>query len=1004
MLSDLYPTDADENYYKQVMQMYTKHKGTIYAVEHNIFTPSGNDNPIKSAYENDGLIDTKLAPAKNHLISNYAQGTTIDGDIIVGQGIGENNAKDYADTNNAYNDTLNGTDNNDLIFGERGDDTLNGNGGDDVMYGKEGADTLAGGSGFDTYHVNSGDIIQDSDGLGKVLFKNGKGSSVELTGGILDRKKSTKNQKVYVSEDGKTTYKLDTVRNTLTVNDDLIIKNFDKEEDSLGIRLRDNQGQDVVFVVDTTGSMGDDIALVKSQANSIIDSLFQQGDETVNSRVAVVGYNDPSTQTVQSFTHNKAEALLAINALGASGGGDFPEMVYSGLLRALNGGAGTWREDAAARRIFLFGDAPGKDKELLSDVLALAEGIGLSTKSLQSMAVNNTVTKTDAVFTAEKTAAPFNIEIYTIAIDGNATTVSDFQELAEETGGLSFNAQNNSDIAKILFDAVNTGTDADDVIEGNEDDNDLVGRAGNDLLKGGKGNDSLEGGEGDDTYVFNRGDGKDIIFDQHGVDTIKFGEGISASDIVVKYEDDNIMLSFKYDEDQATQSRDGITIKNAIRDHNAIERSVFFNGDIFTIEELANHAPELATPVENIDLVNIREIDGSIDANDVDGDALTYTITSNVTHGELHVDEEGNWHYEAEPSYNGEDSAVITVDDGNGATVEKNLNFSRQGYIYEGSDLVINDSDGDSLSLEHINKSDLDFEQSGNDMLIRIQSDDATITLKDYFKDADSGVDTLLTKQGSISLHKDVIESSNSFCFFFGYNNSSNSDADTLIEGSRFRDYLESGSGNDILFGSSRSDTLYGNDGDDLLTGNEGRDKLHGGEDNDNLYGGRGRDSLYGQDGNDTLIGSKDRDYLEGGLGNDTYMFEKGDGVDTIQDSEPSRSFLWWNIKKPDGGEDTVAFGESVNKEDISFYEKRGDLYLQYSDNDSIIIKDQDKKESQIEKVQLSDGNYLNHEDLDLVVQQINAYAKEKDMHRIDNDDIRGNDQMMQIITSAWQQ
>jgi VCBS repeat-containing protein len=418
--------------------------------------------------------------------------------------------------------------------------------------------------------------------------------------------------------------------------------------------------------------------------------------------------------------------------------------------------------------------------------------------------------------------------------------------------------------------------------------------------------------------------------------------------------------------------------------------------------EAVNDAPELQTPVENIDLVNIREVDGTIEASDVDGNSLTYTVTSNVSHGELSVDQEGNWHYRADAHYNGSDGATITIDDGNGGVVEKILNFSREGYIYEGDDLVINDGNGDSLSLEHINKSDLDFDQSGNDMLIHVQSDNATITLKDYFKDADKGVDTLLTKQGAISLHKDVIESSNSFCFFFGYNNSSNSDTDTLIEGSRFRDYLESGKGNDILFGSLRSDTLYGNDGDDLLIGNSGNDKLYGEVGNDELFGGSGRDRLYGGAGDDFLIGGQGKDYLEGGLGNDTYMFEKGDGVDTVYDSEPSTRFLWWNIEKPDGGEDTVLFGDSVSKEDISFYEKNGDLYLQYSEDDHIIIQNQDKKESQIEKVQLSNGNYLSHEDIELVIQNIHAYAQDNGIHRINNDTIRKNEELMQIVQSAW--
>lgn len=66
-LFDLYPIDANENYYKEVMQMYAIRKNIIYDVEHNTFKPSGNNNPIKSAYENDGLINTKLAPAKEYL-------------------------------------------------------------------------------------------------------------------------------------------------------------------------------------------------------------------------------------------------------------------------------------------------------------------------------------------------------------------------------------------------------------------------------------------------------------------------------------------------------------------------------------------------------------------------------------------------------------------------------------------------------------------------------------------------------------------------------------------------------------------------------------------------------------------------------------------------------------------------------------------------------------------------------------------------------------------------
>ena len=122
----------------------------------------------------------------------------------------------------------------------------------------------------------------------------------------------------------------DSVRITDTVNsrDDIdILNNVEKAvftDKTVNLRL----GLDIAFVVDTTGSMGDDIATVKASANSIVNAVF---DSALNSRIAVVGYNDPSTSTFLSFTDQssiddrKIAAINAINSLSANGGGDFPE-------------------------------------------------------------------------------------------------------------------------------------------------------------------------------------------------------------------------------------------------------------------------------------------------------------------------------------------------------------------------------------------------------------------------------------------------------------------------------------------------------------------------------------------------------------------------------------------------------------------------------------------------------------------------------------------------------
>ncbi len=60
---------------------------------------------------------------------------------------------------------------------------------------------------------------------------------------------------------------------------------------------------------------------------------------------------------------------------------------------------------------------------------------------------------------------------------------------------------------------------------------------------------------------------------------------------------------------------------------------------------------------------------------------------------------------------------------------------------------------------------------------------------------------------------------------------------------------------------------------------------LTGTSSNDTLTGSAGDDQLLGLDGNDTLKGGRGDDSLNGGLGADTYLFQLGDGGDTIRDT-----------------------------------------------------------------------------------------------------------------------
>ncbi|GAB6069162.1 hypothetical protein JCM30760_02590 [Thiomicrorhabdus hydrogeniphila] len=421
----------------------------------------------------------------------------------------------------------------------------------------------------------------------------------------------------------------------------------------------------------------------------------------------------------------------------------------------------------------------------------------------------------------------------------------------------------------------------------------------------------------------------------------------------------------------------------------------------FSIEAV-NDAPIVTTESESFTLTNIRDVGGRIEASDVDGDSLLYSVQGSPENGSLVIDENGYWNYRADASFNGDDSAVIMIDDGNGGNVTTTLNFTVEGYQYEGQDLIINDnSGGDTLVMNGVEKRDLQFSRQGDALSIRVR-DEATVTLSNYFVDVLSGVEEIVTDQGSISLAKDVITQMTPWDWWtFGDDGVNN-----LIDGSSYSDWIFGGNQSDVLLGSSGSDDIsgfggndtiiggngrdyiYGDSGDDNLYGDNQADYLYGGQGSDTLVGGSGNDQLYAQNGNDLLVGGTGQDILKGGNGDDVYGFTKGDGIDLIRDT---------------GGFDTIQFGEGVGKEDISFFMQNARLYLQYSDTDSVTIAGQSKDDNQIERIELNDGSYMTNADIDLIVQQMSAFASEKGIWKPDNNDIRNNEQMMQIVTSGWQ-
>lgn len=113
---------------------------------------------------------------------------------------------------------------------------------------------------------------------------------------------------------------------------------------------------------------------------------------------------------------------------------------------------------------------------------------------------------------------------------------------------------------------------------------------------------------------------------------------------------------------------------------------------------------------------------------------------------------------------------------------------------------------------------------------------------------------------------------------------------DDKLNGHGGDDVLLGGAENDTMFGGTGGDSLYGEDGNDWLQGGDGsgidgNDALFGGAGDDWLWGEEGDDTLSGSDGDDVLVAGSGSDTLAGGDGLDLYVYNLGDGVDTLVDA-----------------------------------------------------------------------------------------------------------------------
>ena len=118
---------------------------------------------------------------------------------------------------------------------------------------------------------------------------------------------------------------------------------------------------DIVFTVDATSSMSDEIHFLKSELLDVIDRI-EETNEAIEYRTGSVFYRDTRDDyitRVSPLSDNKEAVIDFVKEQNASGGGDKPEALEQALEATLNL---NWGKDAL-KLVFLILDAPPHEDE-----------------------------------------------------------------------------------------------------------------------------------------------------------------------------------------------------------------------------------------------------------------------------------------------------------------------------------------------------------------------------------------------------------------------------------------------------------------------------------------------------------------------------------------------------------------------------------------------------------------------------------------------------------------
>ncbi len=690
---------------------------------------------------------------------------------------------------------------------------------------------------------------------------------------------------------------------------------------------------------------------------------FGDGSEyTFAELQALIGIHITLTNQADEYTGSEfadiIDGLAGNDIIGGAGGRD--TIIGGSGFDTLNGGAGDgdllvggYRDENGVHKgdsvpdTYLFNEGDGNDTIVDFDFLTsdqghltFGEGIGAEGVQLEREGDNLTIAVNgqDSV-TVLNWYVDSDYRLSTFTFDGVAVSVVAYMGSHEVMGTDGEDIFDGTETSDIL-----NGAGGDDVINGKAGNDWLLGGDNRDTIIGGSGFDTLNGGAGDgdllvggyrdengmytgdsvpDTYLFNEGDGNDTIVDFDFLTSdqghLIFGEGIGAEDLQLEREGDNLTI--------VVNDQDSVTVLNWYVDSDYRLSTFTFDGVAVSVvaymgshEVVGTSGVDIFNGTASSDVINgaggndiIKgdagndELFGGGGQDTVIGGSGFDTLNGGAGDGDLLVggyrDENGVYTGDSVP-----DTYLFNDGDGNDTIVDFDFLTSDQGHLIFG---------------EGIGAEDVQLEREGDNLTIVVNDQDS-VTVLNWYVDSDYRLSTFTFDGVAVSV--------------------------VAYMGSH---EVVGTSGVDIFNGTASSDVINGAGGDDVIDGKEGNDQLYGGGDQDTVIGGSGFDTLSGGEGNGDLLvgGHRDESGAYSGDGvPDTYLFNRGDGIDSIVD---------FDFLSSDRGH--LIFGNGILVAETTLRREGDDLIFVTSSSDEVrIVNWYVDSDYQLATVTFSDSDAMN--------------------------------------------